>query len=368
LKKKLCWITPDYFLCVDALIVPKLSNYYHIDWILINTRDTERKSDGLVPNSFEPRKYNLKYKQKDPRIIPQYLKLLGEIRKSNADLIYISFHGLPYFFPIFFQLINSDKVIYGAHNVSTPKGASHERLMRIYHHYAFKRIKNFHVFSKSQLSVIKKVLPKKRSYYAPLALQDYGPSDITPPADVIRFLFFGYIREYKRLDLLIHAFQDLYNSGIQNIELYIAGDCEDWERYQSMITFNTDIIKTRIEIIPNKDIANLISSCHYMVLPYQDIAQSAILALAYRYYKPIIASDIYSFKEFIVEGSTGFFFKTQSQDSLASVMREVILGHDVNYATLIENIMAFVKSEYSISGIIAKYREFLDECISRTTD
>ncbi len=364
LKKKLCWITPDYFLCVDALIVPELSNDYEIDWILINTRNTGRKSDGLVFNTFKPKEYNLKYRQRDPRIIIQYLRLLNNIRESDADLIYISFHGLPYFFPLFFLLINPNRVIYGAHNVSTPKGASNECLMRIYNNYVHSRMKKFHVFSKSQLTIIRRLLPDKKSYYAPLALEDYGSSAVIPPDNIIRFLFFGYIRNYKRLDLLINAFQDLYKSGMQNIELYIAGNCENWEYYQSMITISEGI-KTRIEIIPNHDIPDLISSCHYMVLPYQDIAQSAVLTLAYQYNKPIIASDIDPFREFIVDGFTGFFFKRQSRESLSSVMREVILKHNANYENMRQNIMAFVKKEYSMSQIISMYKAFLDECISR---
>jgi glycosyltransferase involved in cell wall biosynthesis len=366
-KKKITWITPDYFLCVDAFIVPELSNDYEIEWFLINTLNTKRKSDGLVLNTFKPKEFNLKYRQKDPRIVLQYLRLIKEIRESDAELIYISFHGLPYFFPLFFLFINTDKVIYGAHNVSTPKGASNERLMRIYHDYVYNRIKYFHVFSKSQLSVISKLLPNKKAYYAPLALENYGASEVIPPNNIIRFLFFGYIREYKRLDLLLKAFQDLYNSGIQHIELHIAGYCENWEYYQSMITIN-DKIKLRNEIIPNKDLPDIIASCHYMVLPYQDIAQSAVLTLAYQYNKPVIVSDIEPFKEFVLEGTTGYFFKSQCHVSLFNVMREVVANHGANYQNIKNNISAIVKKEYSITSILSKYKLFLNECIWRNSN
>jgi glycosyltransferase involved in cell wall biosynthesis len=236
--------------------------------------------------------------------------------------------------------------------------------MQIYHSYIFKRLKNFHVFSKYQLSVITKLLPKKKHYYAPLALKDLGSSKVTPPNDVIRFLFFGYIREYKRLDLLINSFQNLYISGINNIELDIVGDCDNWEYYQSMITVSQGI-KTRIEVIPNKDIPDIISSCHYLVLPYQDGTQSGVLNFAYQYNKPVIASDIDSFKEFIVDGSTGFFFKSESQESLSSVMKDVILRHNTVYEDLKENISAFVKKEFSGGQIITKYKFFLDKCMNR---
>lgn len=362
-KKKIYWITPDYFLCADAFVVPDLSKTYDIEWILINTKNTKRKSEGLVFETFKPKEFNLEYRQKDPRIIFQYLRLINKIRRSNADLIYISFHGLPYFFPLFFLLIDANKVIYGAHNVSTPKGASNERFMRLYHAYAYKRIKNYHVFSNYQLDVIRELLPQKKHYYAPLALEDYGKSSVKPPKNKIRFLFFGYIREYKRLDLLIESFQELYKKGIQNIELYIAGNCDNWEYYQSRITLKEGI-KTRIEIIPNEDIADLVSSCHYMVLPYQDGAQSAVLTLAYQYNKPVIASYIDSFKQFVIDGTTGYFFKSESTESLMSVMEKVTLTHHLKYQELQDNISVFVKKEFSMDEILKKYKFFLDDCLN----
>lgn len=361
-RKKICWITPDYFLCADAFVVPELANEYDIDWILINTLNTKRKADGLVLDSFKPTELNLQYRQKDPRIIFQYIKLLQKIRSSKADLIYISFHGLPYFFPFFFLFIDPKKVIYGAHNVSTPKGASNERLMRLYHSYVYKRMKYFQVFSEYQLDVIRKLLPDKVHYYAPLSLEDYGTSTVTPPQDKIRFLFFGYIREYKRLDVLIDAFQKLYASGVTNIELYIAGNCDNWEYYKSMITINT-AVKTRIEIIPNSDIPDLVSSCHYMVLPYQDGAQSAVLTLAYQYNKPVITSDIIAFKQFVKDGSTGFVFKNKSAENLAEVMHEVVEHHNSQYEILQENIAVYVQKEFSTEGIMKKYKSFLNHTI-----
>jgi glycosyltransferase involved in cell wall biosynthesis len=362
IKSKICWITPDYFLCVDPFIVPHLINEFEIEWILINARNTKRKADGLVSDTIKPKEYNLKFRQKDPRIIWQYIKFLRQIRKSNFDLIYISYHGFPFFFPVFLKFINPNKVIWGIHNVNTPKGASNERWMDKYQNYVCKRIKHFHVFSKYQLGIIKEMLPGKNHYYAPLTLEDYGPSKVIPPDNVIRFLFFGYIKEYKRLDLLIKSFQELRNSGCRNIELFIAGNCENWEYYQSIITEESGI-KTRIEVIPNKDIPDLVSSCHYMVLPYKDGAQSAVLTLAYQYNKPVIVSDIEAFKQFVINGSTGFTFKNESQESLTETMHAVVQKHKENYETLKENIHVFIEKEFAIDKIVNKYRYFLHKSI-----
>jgi glycosyltransferase involved in cell wall biosynthesis len=346
---------------IDSRIVPLLSQYYEIDWIRISTYHTKRQSNIQSFGTLKPREVHLRYRQRDPRIIWQYCELLRSIRKEDVDVIYVSFHGLPYFFPILFTLLDVRKVIYGAHNVSVPQGAVHEGMMRAYQKYMFKRIRHYHVFSKYQLSIISRLLPAKNHYYAPFVLEERKPTNACLPEKTIRFLFFGYIREYKRLDLLINAFQDLYKSGVQQIELVIAGSCDNWRHYQSLITIDKGI-EARIEIIPETDIPDLISSCHYLVLPYQDGTQSAVLNLAYQYNKPVITSDIDAFRQFVVDGSTGFLFKTGSRDSLTEVMRNTVLSHEENYGNLKANIKEYVKQELSLEQIISKYRAFLECC------
>ncbi len=361
-RKKICWITPDYFLCVDPFIVPHLTDQFDIDWIVINSLNTKIKIEEIESNTIKPKEYNLKYRGKDPRIIFQYIDFLLQIRKLKYDLIYISFHGFPFFFPLFLKLIDRNKVIFAVHNVRTPKGASNDRWMDRYQKYAFNRIRNFHVFSKYQLRIIKEIIPLKNHYYAPLALEDYGVSNVTPQNNVIRFLFFGYIKDYKGLDLLIRSFNEVYDSGIHHIELYIAGNCKNWEHYDSMIDNHPGII-SRIEVVPIHEIPDLISSCHYMVLPYKDGAQSGVLTLAYQYNKPIIVSDIESFKQFVINGSTGFVFRSESTKSLSSALMEAISTHDGKYAALKENVRLFVEKELSIETILGLYRAFLNKCL-----
>ncbi len=162
--RTICWITPDYFLSVDAKIVPALATHYDLRWILINTPESNRTSEGLVSDTFAPRTFRLRYRQRDPRVIGDYVRLLSSLRETGCDLLYTSFHGLPYFFPVLSAMIDADKIIYGVHNVHTPRGATHEHLMRLYQRYAFSKLKRFQVFSKSQLQVISALLPTKQHY------------------------------------------------------------------------------------------------------------------------------------------------------------------------------------------------------------
>jgi glycosyltransferase involved in cell wall biosynthesis len=363
-KKKICWITPDYFLIVDAPKVPFLSPEFDIEWILINTFGTKRKTDALVTTGFKPKEYNLKYRQKDPRIILQYLKLIFRIRKLKPDLIYISFHGFPFFFPLFLMFLKHAKIVWGVHNVRTPKGASNSGMMDIYQDYIFRRVRNIHVFSEYQMNLAKKLYPSKKHFLIPLTLEDYGSSAVTPPEDKIRFLFFGYIREYKGLDLLIRSFLELRNEGFGNIELMIAGQCGNWNYYSSMIN-GEPAIKSRIESIPNQQIPDIVSSCHYVVLPYRDSAQSGVLNLAYQYRKPVIYSDIEALKQSAEDGITGFCFENGSVASLKHIMKQVVLTHKAGYPLIVSKVSEYVEKEFAMDVIIEKYRMLLNECLVR---
>jgi glycosyltransferase involved in cell wall biosynthesis len=359
-QRLITWLTPDYFLNVDAKVVPALANDYRIDWILISTFGSQRTPDGLLSSTFKPREFRLQYRQRDPRVLRQYISLLSSIRSKGYDLLYTSFEGPPYFFPALRCLMDLDKVLYGIHNVHTPTGAVHERSMRLYQRYAFQIMNRFHVFSKYQLRTISNLVPHKRHYYAPFAPDDYGVSVAQAPQDRIRFTFFGYIRHYKRLDLLITAFKQLYSQGVHNIELVIAGSCDNWQPYEALID-NHPAIRARIGVIPNGDIADLISSSHYVVLPYQDGAQSAVLPLAYHYNRPVITSDIEPFRDAVVSGATGFMFRNLSLESLTQLLNDVVLKHESIYHSLTKSVELYVSQEYSLEKILARYRRILDE-------
>ena len=180
-KHRVCWITPDYFLNIDAKIVPHLASQYAIDWVLIGTPGSQRTAGTLLPGGITPRKYLLKYRQRDPRVISQYVELLSPVRTDGYDLVYTSFHGLPYFLAVLRHMVDPDRCIYAVHNVDTPKGAVHERWMRLYQRYAFRAFNQFHVFSRHQLRAISERVPGKRHYYAPLLPDDYGIAKACPP-------------------------------------------------------------------------------------------------------------------------------------------------------------------------------------------
>lgn len=364
-RTRIAWLTADYFLPVDVPIVPRLATHYDVDWLLIQTRTgrTGPSPEAAEGSSFAPRSVALPHRQRDPRLIGWYLALANDIRSRDYHLVYTSFHGPPYFLPILANRVDVNKIIYGVHDASTPKGASREWAMELYHQYVFHALRRFHVFSKNQLKAIETLAPHGTHYYAPLPLIDYGPSLAAPPDEPIRFLFFGRIRRYKRLDLLIEAFRRL-PIDVGPVELRIAGQCDEWDVYRPLIA-GDHRISTRIELVPDADIPDMLGTCHYVVLPYQDIAQSAVLTLALQYGKPVIAADIDGLKQDVVEGRTGFFFKRGSVEDLTTVMRDVIAAHRSRYPSLTASVADLAQRERSIDGIVERYRAFIDHAVTR---
>ncbi|MFM7668416.1 MAG: glycosyltransferase [Bacteroidota bacterium] len=104
------------------------------------------------------------------------------------------------------------------------------------------------------------------------------------------FLFFGIIRKYKGLDLLIEAFDILDDS----YQLVIAGEVYGKEdEIASLIAKNKnkDRILFHNKFIPDSDISTYFSASDFLVLPYRSGTQSGVSAIANHFSIPVIATD-----------------------------------------------------------------------------
>ncbi len=138
-------------------------------------------------------------------------------------------------------------------------------------------------------------------------------------------LYFGAIKQYKGLDDLVAAFCQIAPRG--DYRLIIAGERkkghEDyWKSIHQAIERDPhrNKILRKIDFIPDSEIETYFKAADVAVLPYTEIFQSGILFLAYAYGLPVIATDVGSFSEDIVEGRTGFVCKPRNPDDLASTI------------------------------------------------
>jgi glycosyltransferase involved in cell wall biosynthesis len=134
-------------------------------------------------------------------------------------------------------------------------------------------------------------------------------------------LFFGNIAPYKGLEYLVEAMALLARSE-PDYRLIIAGrpkNCAQyWAAVQRRIScagLGPNVIE-RIEYVPDADTEIYFKAADVLVLPYTHIFQSGVLFLGYNFGLPVIASDVGSLKEDIVEGKSGFVCKPRDPADL----------------------------------------------------
>jgi D-inositol-3-phosphate glycosyltransferase len=139
-------------------------------------------------------------------------------------------------------------------------------------------------------------------------------------------LFFGSVRQYKGLEYLVDAFNQIEGA---NYRLIIAGEPKkgmekDLREIQRTIdrAGTGDRIIQRLEFIPDEDTEVYFKASDICVLPYTLVFQSGVLFLAYSFGVPVIASDVGSMSDDIVSGKTGLVCHPRDSADLARAIRE----------------------------------------------
>jgi len=140
-------------------------------------------------------------------------------------------------------------------------------------------------------------------------------------------LFLGRIRPYKGIEFLLDAFRLLVADEQANYRMIIAREPKKGsEEYLDMVRqsirkyFDQDQVIFRAQFIPDEEMEVYLKGADVLVLPYKEIFQSGILFLAYSFGLPVVATDVGSFREDIVEGCTGFLCKSGDPNELAKAM------------------------------------------------
>lgn len=361
MKKKIVWITADYFIDVDLPVLPYLSSTFDIDWFIVISKSNkinylESIQDKIYQTKINFQVVQIKSRIRNPRAIYEYYNIVMKMNRLNADAVYIDLPGMPFFLPLVRLFLDINKVVVATHNVTTPKGAVNERLADLYMRFTLNSFKNFHVFSRSQRDILCSRFPNKSVLFAPLALKDYGISKEIP-GNLITFINFGIIRDYKRVDVLIQAANRAYEETGMLFKVKIAGACQNWDKYQKLIKYPF-LFDLCIGFISNNEVADLISSSHYFVLPYQDIAQSGAITVAFNYNVPVIASNLPAFSEYILHKKTGYLFEPASVNELSDIMIYILKQNNKNYFELKLAQRQFVEYNLSIKTITQMYLQY----------
>jgi len=140
------------------------------------------------------------------------------------------------------------------------------------------------------------------------------------PDDAPAILFFGYIRKYKGLDILLRAMPKIIEK-LPEIRLIVSGEFYGDEKdYLSLIEelkIPSKNLVLATDYIPNDEVATYFSATNVCVLPYRSATQSGIVQIAYNFDVPIIATDVGGLAEIVIDGKSGLMASEATPEAVA---------------------------------------------------
>ena len=117
-------------------------------------------------------------------------------------------------------------------------------------------------------------------------------------------LFFGLIRDYKGLDLLLEAFERLED---KELRLLVAGEFyNNKEQYYAILDRLAERVVLHDHFIPDAEVAAYFSVADALVLPYRTATQSGVTQIAYNFSVPMVVTRVGGLPEIVPDGKVGF--------------------------------------------------------------
>jgi glycosyltransferase involved in cell wall biosynthesis len=318
----------------------------------------------------EPAPKDLKIRSVINSINPlNWIKTGKQIKKERPDLIIVRY-WLPFMGPALGTIIRGakknkhTKVISILDNV-----VPHEKRPGDvpFTRYFLKPVDAFVCMSHEVLRDLRKFEPLKPALFSPHPVYDnYGSmldktearQKIGIPPQGRYIMFFGFIRKYKGLDILLEAMAD-ERFAQENIKLIVAGEYYgDQEEYENLIDrLNIrDKLHLFTDFIPNSEVKNYFSAADVVVQPYRTATQSGISQIAYHFEKPMIVTNVGGLPEIVPDNVVGLVTPVDKQLIADAIIR---FYRENKEQSFIENLKE-EKKKYSwdyFTGNISKLYE-----------
>ena len=152
--------------------------------------------------------------------------------------------------------------------------------------------------------------------------------------DELIILFFGFIRKYKGLDILLDAMKIIKEntkSQISNLKLLVAGEFYDDEKpYLQQINrlgINDDVI-LRTDFIPDSEVKYYLCAADAVIQPYRNATQSGVTPLAYYFEKPMIVTNVGGLPALVPHEKSGLVAEPTAQSLANAILRFYQLGEN----------------------------------------
>ena len=301
---------------------------------------------GKTQFSTEEAPEGLKIKVKLNSVNPlNWLSVGKEIRKLCPDLVIVKY-WMPFMAPCFGTVCRAirknghTRVVSVIDNIIPHEKRPGDRLLSS---WFVGSVDGFVAMSHSVMKDLESFDMLKPKIYCPHPLYDNFGDPIGKEVAKKRLgldpdskyvLFFGFIRDYKGLDLLLEAFgaEALKASGIK---LLVAGEFySDSSPYKEIIKRNglEGIVTMSNDFIPDSQVVNYFCSADVVVQPYKSATQSGVTQIAYHFNKPMIITDVGGLSEFVPHGKVGYVVKPEVPEIAASIMEFYNSGKETEFS------------------------------------
>ena len=346
------------FLGSDEVDSPELHASPRIRFL--NLRGDQRVDAGLLRKIF--------------RVLAYYARLLAYAATAKPRVFHILWNNKFELFDrtalmLFYKLLGK-KIVFTAHNVNAgSRDANDSWLNRATLKFQYHRCDHIFVHTEKMKTELVSGfgVPENRATVIPFGLNSTTPDTALTTAEARQrlglraeektLLFFGNIAPYKGVEYLVDAFIE-FARRTENCRLIIAGRPKGSEDYWAglLAKINASPVRDKfilkIEFVPDAETEIYFKAADALILPYTHIFQSGVLFLGYNFGLPVIASDVGSLKEEIVEGRTGYVCRPRDAADLARVIQNYFAGDlYANLQSRRQTIRAFANERYSWSKV-----------------
>lgn len=268
-----------------------------------------------------------------------WIKVGREIRRQHPDLVMVRF-WLPFMAPCLgtiARIIRGDKRIQVVSLLDNVVPHEHRIGDKMFARYMIKSVGGYVAMSESVLADAKYFDDTKPFALTPHPLYDnFGEkvsreeaiAHIGLDADTRYVLFFGLIRDYKGLDLLLRAFADERLRG-KKTKLIVAGEfysnAEYYEKLEQELGVAEHIVWYK-EFVPADQVRYFFAAADLVAQPYKTATQSGITQIAYHFERPMLVTNVGGLAEIVPHGKVGYVVKPEVSD-IADALVDFVDNH-----------------------------------------
>ena len=304
---------------------------------------------GKTQYSTEPAPKDLKISSAINSINPLNWIMIGNrISKERPEIVVVRY-WLPFMGPALGTILKRvkknkhTKVVCIADNIIPHE---HRPGDNAFTKYFLKRCDAFITMSEKVMNDLRKFVPREKparlvqhplyDNFGEIISKTEAREKLKIKTDELIILFFGFIRKYKGLDILLDAMKDLKRnlnkiSDSPNLKLLVAGEFyEDKKPYLEQINklgINDHVI-LRTDFIPDSEVKYYLCAADAVIQPYRNATQSGVTPLAYYFEKPMIVTNVGGLPSLVPNEKAGLVTEPNAQSIANAILRFYQLGEN----------------------------------------